>query len=88
MHKVAHKVLTILSPLDDAQPSYSEYTCYTGISDFTPADIDVVSGAVNEEDFRLLVLNTEKPAACFKFMNCALLSRSATAYSSGLRSTL
>lgn len=21
--------------------NYSEYTCYTGISDFTPADIDV-----------------------------------------------
>ena len=26
--------------LGDSQPNYSEYTCYTGISDFTPADID------------------------------------------------
>lgn len=24
------------------QANYSQYTCYTGISDFTPADIDVV----------------------------------------------
>ena len=24
------------------EPSYSQYTCYTGISDFTPADIDTV----------------------------------------------
>ena len=23
-------------------PSYSQYTCYTGISDFTPPDIDTV----------------------------------------------
>ena len=23
-------------------PSYSNYTCYTGISDFTPANIDIV----------------------------------------------
>ena len=23
-------------------PTYSEYTCYTGISDFTPPDIDTV----------------------------------------------
>ena len=22
-------------------PNYSQYTCYTGISDFTPADIDI-----------------------------------------------
>ncbi|GAX73162.1 hypothetical protein CEUSTIGMA_g615.t1 [Chlamydomonas eustigma] len=26
----------------ESEPHYSEYTCYTGISDFTPADIDVV----------------------------------------------
>lgn len=26
----------------DTQPNYSGYTCYTGISDFTPADIDIV----------------------------------------------
>lgn len=26
----------------ESLPSYSQYTCYTGISDFTPADIDVV----------------------------------------------
>ena len=62
---IGRKALTIISPLDDAQPSYSEYTCYTGISDFTPADIDVVSGAMNEVDFRLLVLNTEKTATLF-----------------------
>jgi len=24
------------------EPNYSEYTCYTGISDFTPPDIDTV----------------------------------------------
>ena len=24
------------------EPCYSEYTCYTGISDFTPPDIDTV----------------------------------------------
>ncbi len=23
-------------------PNYSEYTCYTGIADFTPPDIDTV----------------------------------------------
>lgn len=28
--------------LGDSEPNYSQYTCYTGISDFTPADIDVV----------------------------------------------
>lgn len=28
--------------IGESKPSYSEYTCYTGISDFTPADIDVV----------------------------------------------
>jgi zeaxanthin epoxidase len=27
--------------LGDSEPNYSQYTCYTGISDFTPADIDV-----------------------------------------------
>ncbi len=26
----------------ETEPNYSEYTCYTGISDFTPADINVV----------------------------------------------
>jgi 2-polyprenyl-6-methoxyphenol hydroxylase-like FAD-dependent oxidoreductase len=26
----------------ESQPSYSQYTCYTGISDFTPPDIDTV----------------------------------------------
>ncbi|KAG1671989.1 hypothetical protein FOA52_013362 [Chlamydomonas sp. UWO 241] len=26
----------------ERDPNYSQYTCYTGISDFTPADIDVV----------------------------------------------
>lgn len=26
----------------ESPPTYSEYTCYTGISDFTPADIDIV----------------------------------------------
>lgn len=26
----------------DKKPSYSQYTCYTGISDFTPPDIDTV----------------------------------------------
>jgi zeaxanthin epoxidase len=34
------KVRTAL--IGTTQPNYSEYTCYTGISDFTPADIDVV----------------------------------------------
>ena len=29
-------------PVGETAPSYSQYTCYTGISDFTPADIDVV----------------------------------------------
>lgn len=24
------------------EPSYSKYTCYTGIADFTPPDIDTV----------------------------------------------
>eukprot|EP00798_Chlamydomonas_sp_ICE-L_P013206 gene13206-19041_t len=28
--------------IGESDPSYSQYTCYTGISDFTPADIDVV----------------------------------------------
>eukprot|EP00195_Chlamydomonas_chlamydogama_P015241 CAMPEP_0202891454 /NCGR_PEP_ID=MMETSP1392-20130828/1504_1 /ASSEMBLY_ACC=CAM_ASM_000868 /TAXON_ID=225041 /ORGANISM="Chlamydomonas chlamydogama, Strain SAG 11-48b" /LENGTH=662 /DNA_ID=CAMNT_0049575203 /DNA_START=251 /DNA_END=2239 /DNA_ORIENTATION=- len=28
--------------IGDSQANYSQYTCYTGISDFTPADIDVV----------------------------------------------
>ena len=65
MHKVAQSTDNPLPPVDNAQPSYSEYTCYTGISDFTPADIDVVSGAMNEVDFRLLVLNTEKTATLF-----------------------
>ena len=26
----------------DRKPSYSQYTCYTGIADFTPPDIDTV----------------------------------------------
>lgn len=26
----------------ETPPSYSQYTCYTGISDFTPPDIDTV----------------------------------------------
>ena len=26
----------------DSPPSYSQYTCYTGIADFTPPDIDTV----------------------------------------------
>ena len=26
----------------ETSPSYSQYTCYTGISDFTPPDIDTV----------------------------------------------
>ena len=25
-----------------SKPSYSQYTCYTGIADFTPPDIDTV----------------------------------------------
>ncbi len=25
-----------------SEPNYSQYTCYTGISDFTPPDIDTV----------------------------------------------
>ena len=28
--------------LGDSVPNYSEYTCYTGIADFTPPDIDTV----------------------------------------------
>lgn len=28
--------------IGSAPPQYSEYTCYTGISDFTPPDIDIV----------------------------------------------
>ncbi len=28
--------------IGETQPNYSGYTCYTGISDFTPADIDIV----------------------------------------------
>eukprot|EP00887_Chlorella_sp_A99_P007153 scaffold2.g7153.t1 len=27
----------------DMEPTYSEYTCYTGIADYTPADIDTVA---------------------------------------------
>ena len=26
----------------NTEPSYSQYTCYTGIADFTPPDIDTV----------------------------------------------
>lgn len=29
----------------ESQPNYSQYTCYTGISDFTPPDIDTVGCA-------------------------------------------
>lgn len=28
--------------IGESQPNYSQYTCYTGISDFTPPDIDTV----------------------------------------------
>lgn len=28
--------------MGNGQPTYSEYTCYTGIADFTPPDIDTV----------------------------------------------
>ena len=28
--------------IGETKPSYSKYTCYTGISDFTPPDIDTV----------------------------------------------
>ena len=28
--------------MGETAPSYSKYTCYTGIADFTPPDIDTV----------------------------------------------